>query len=330
MEKFSIADLENFDEGAARGGGHGAERRFLCPLCGIGKPRDSAHRSLCANTQNGAWNCKRCQATGKLTDFWTERPKLNPGEAARQRRRQLSALPDETLSGVKREVEGSPENKIESMSENAETWRQQLQGAGAIDATLAETYLAKRGIAVEVARDSGVLFAPGFYGAPAAIFPLCNRSGEMVAASGRYFSEKAKPKTRIAGAKRDALFATRGALTSPSAPAIILTEAPIDALSLATAGYSAVALCGTSAPSWIHLACGLKRVLLAFDADKAGDDAAMALESRLTPFGARCERLRPEGAKDWNEVLQERTAAFLADWLAWHVLLEEEGRDKYT
>ena len=297
---FSLADLEALDAGAP---GDGRERRFLCPLCGDGKPRDTAHRSLCANTQSGAWNCKRCDATGKLTDFWRDRPKSNPRELARHKRRQLSQLPDE-----------SPQSTPESATgESATDWREQLRGARSIEGTPAETYLRGRGISIEAAKDSGVLFAPNFYGKPAAVFLICDRDGNATGASGRYFDANATPKTRIAGTKRNGLFTTSGALT---APAIILTEAPLDALSLASAGYPAAALCGTSAPAWIHLACGLKYVLTAFDADEAGDGAADALAARLRLYGARCERLRPDGAKDWNEALQRDGRAALGIFVA--------------
>ncbi len=39
----------------------------------------------------------------------------------------------------------------------------------------------------------------------------------------------------------------------------------------------------------------------------------------LERFGARCERLAPEGVKDWNDALVE-TLDELADWLAERVL----------
>jgi hypothetical protein len=300
VPSFSIADLEAFD-GAARASTR--ERRFLCPLCGDEKPQDMAHRSFCANVQTGAWNCQRCKATGKLTDFWRDdsaaRPKLKPLDRARARRAQLSALPDEKPKTI-------PET-------DAADWREQLAGARDIDGTAAETYLRGRGIDIETAKAAGATYAPKFYGAPAVVFPICDRDGNQTGASGRYFRSDATPKTRIAGTKRGGLFATSGALASQN---IIITEAPIDALSLATAGFAAVALCGTSAPDWIHIACGLKHVFPAFDADEVGDTAAAALAARLTTYGARCERLRPDGAKDWNEALQGVGSVALGTFIA--------------
>lgn len=335
---FSIADLEAFDVHAQS---DGRERRFLCPLCGDGKPRDGAHRSLCVNAQTGAWNCKRCKATGKLTDFWSERATSsgrvpsarassartsNPHEMARQRRQKLSALPDESPHTS---THAAPRIEPRAAPESATDWRDQLHGAREIDGTEAERYLRGRDVCIEAARAAGVMLAPRFYGKPAVTFPICDRHGAQTGASGRYMSTHATPKTRIAGTKRNGIFATARALNGKSGAPLIIAEAPIDALSLATAGYPAVALCGTSGPAWMHLACGLRRVLLAFDADEPGDEAAAAMTAFLAPYGARCERLRPQSGKDWNEALQRDGAGALADWLAVRVLFEEAERVRY-
>ena len=103
-------------------------------------------------------------------------------------------------------------------------------------------------------------------------------------------------------------------------PAIIVCEAPIDALSLASCGFPALALIGCNAPAMLHRATAFRRVLLATDADGAGDHAAQAMAATLPAYGATCERLRPEGAKDWNEMLQEMGRAEMSDWLAERVL----------
>ncbi|RZA10578.1 MAG: hypothetical protein EOP10_34540, partial [Proteobacteria bacterium] len=78
--------------------------------------------------------------------------------------------------------------------------------------------------------------------------------------------------------------------------------------------------CGTSGPAWLHIACGLRDVALAFDADEAGDKAALESEKWLTPYGARCTRLRPEGFKDWNENLIAIGQTKLSDWLVAQLL----------
>lgn len=312
---LSLRQLEEFD---AHAPASGVERRFLCPLCGESKPRDAAHRCLCANVQNGAWNCKRCHASGKLREFWSSDADApaKPLESARRRRALLSALPTNRRQST-----------VESGATDARDWREQLSGVTEIAGTPGAAYLQSRGITIELACDSTVLFAPHFYGRPAVVFMLRDFDGQPTGASGRYFHFNATPKTRIAGNRRDGVFQASVTLGNKrvqpfdaAAPAIIITEAPIDALSLAMAGYPALALCGTSAPHWIHRACGLRRVLLAHDADAAGDAAAASLEAVLAPYGARCTRLRPEAAKDWNEVLKAQGRENLSDWLAPRVL----------
>jgi hypothetical protein len=318
---LSMETLCAFDPHASA---QGSERRYLCPLCGDGKPKDAAHRCLCANVETGAWNCKRCKATGKLTDFWQERPKLNPRALARQRRAQISSFSSS---------QSTPEFDRTSGVEN-NVWRQHLRGLISLQGTAGESYLQHRGIAPETAHAAGARYSGGFYGRAAVVFPIRDRAGGLVAASGRYVDGRDNPKTRIAGPKRDGVFMApvplqSGSTLQPfdeSAPAIIVTEAPIDALSLATAGYPAIALCGTTGPAWLYLACGLRRVLLAFDGDAAGDKAADGLSGALAAYGASCERLRPEGGKDWNEALCTSGAAKLAEWLAARVLLDTAAR----
>jgi DNA primase len=321
MSAFSLSDLQAFDpQSSTRSGANsGREHRFLCPLCGDGKPKDSAHRSLCANLQSGAWNCKRCKATGKLSDFWQERPQYDSREIARRRVAQAFALSESRVDEAKPRT-----------TETANNWRQQLRGLCPLNGTSGAKYVQRRGVALEVAHVAGARFSANFYGRAAVVFPIRDRSAALVAASGRYIDGRDNPKTRIAGAKRDGVFCAPVQLPSgrtlqpfdKDAPAIILTEAPIDALSIATAGFPAIALCGTSGAAWLHHACGLKRVFLAFDADDAGDNAAVALTRELTTYGASCERLRPDNAKDWNETLCTSGAVELTELLAASVLLD--------
>lgn len=321
MSTFSLADLQAFDpQSSTRNGvSSGREHRFLCPLCGDGKPKNNAHRSLCANLESGAWNCKRCKVTGKLTDFWQERPQHNSHEITRRRVAQAFALPELRADEAKLQT-----------PETANNWRQQLRGLCPLNGTAGAQYLQRRGVVLEAAHVAGARFSANFYGRSAVVFPIRDRSGALVAASGRYIDGRDNPKTRIAGAKRDGVFLAPVQLPSgrtlqsfdKDAPAIILTEAPIDALSIATAGFPALGLCGTSGAAWLHLACGLKRVLLAFDADDAGDNAAAALTRELTTYGATCERLRPTNGKDWNESLCTFGAVALTELLAASVLLD--------
>jgi len=64
-------------------------------------------------------------------------------------------------------------------------------------------------------------------------------------------------------------------------------------------GVASTAGVASALPRWLQ-AFHAPRILCAYDADPAGDQAAAALR-RHTP---RCSRLRPVGAKDWNDLLR--------------------------
>src|SRR3712207_4999297 len=139
------------------------------------------------------------------------------------------------------------------------------------------------------------------YGRPSILFRVRNRAGDVVAVMGRYVDGRDDPKGRDAGKKSLGVFATPGARTRTGR--LVITEAPIDALSLAAAGVPALALGGTSWPDWLPSACAFRLVVLALDADKAGDDGCARLAAALRAYGATIERWRPSGGKDWNELL---------------------------
>lgn len=313
--RLSLADLENHDPHAPRGG---RERRFACPFCGNDKPKDAAHRSVSANAESGAWFCWRCKASGKLTEHWIDRP-------ATSRR-------ERTRAALSRAFESAPPFALPAPSatptpDKAHELRAQLHGLQRLDGTHGAAYLERRGVALDVARLAGARFAPSFFGRAAVAFPLRDRDGQLVAVNARHLS--GTPKSRSAGLKSVGIFAgpvnIGGRVFGPldaDTPAVVIVEAPADALSLAMAGVPALAFCGTSGPDWLPKACAFRRVLLGFDADEAGDRAADELAPTLASLGARPERFRPEGAKDWNELIQIIGRDALADFCAMRVLAE--------
>lgn len=300
---LSLADLEAYDPHAPVGG---HERRFLCPFCGDDKPKNAAHRSLSLNSEQGAFYCYRCGAGGKLTDFWQERPVASRRARAREQLNRVCALPPITPKTPK-------PDKVRDL-------RAQLHDLQPLANAPGAAYLTGRGVSLDVCHAAGARFATNWLGRPAIVFPLRDRDGALVAAQGRYTDERDNPKARTLGDKKAGLFVAHGAW---DVPALIVCEAPIDALSLATAGFAALALCGTAGPDWLPKACAFRRVLLGFDADDAGDRAAVDLAPMLAGMGARGQRLRPEGVKDWNEFLQTYGRDALADFLAAPVLMEE-------
>lgn len=311
------ADLENFDPQ-----GHG--RRWLCPLCGDGKPRDASHRSLSLDDSTGLWKCFRCGASGKLRDNWEQRAFVPYKERARNDLKRALNLPPPRVplapSPAQPKAEAAPETPPSGEAPPpAEPENILLELAG----TPGEGYLAKRGISLSTAQNAGVLFAPHWSGRPAVVFRLFDQQANEIASQGRFIDGRRNPPAITSGPKKGGLFCTQLPAAPGwwrSLPCLILVEAPIDALSLAEANYPALAFCGTSGPDWLHLLCGLRPVLLAFDADEAGDKAAENLIPLLRPYGAQCHRLRPEGAKDWNEMLLQLGPENLGDWLAFNAL----------
>ena len=333
MTSLSLRQLEEFDPRAA-GNSSSIERRFLCPLCGEGKPRDAAHRSLGVNTGNGAWLCHRCGEKGKLAE-WRSDENLQPvsrRQATQRRLRQAfsldaSASPVSTSSRTnvasRANASFSPDFRPDDI-EHAETaskpaaWRKSLGNLCLLAGTPGESYLASRNISLEEAHAAGARFSPSWFGSAAVVFPIRDENGVLVAAQGRYLRAGSGPKARTAGSKKAGVFTSARLWEEVKRGApVVICEAPLDALSLAMCGYPALALCGKDGwPSWLPIRCAFKSVALAFDADDAGDAGAARLHLSLSSLGARAFRLRPEGGKDWNEILQEQGKAMLADAVA--------------
>lgn len=306
-----MAELEAYDPHPIR---TAEGLRFLCPECGEGYPKDNKHRCFCVNTRSGAFVCQRCDCKGLIKDKWTA------PESRSVRTRGYRSVTPPTLTPL----------AAAPIYDTPLPWRKQLAEMQPLTGTAGAEYLQGRGIDVAVAHKSGARFienwAPpskaspnpcAYFGGAAVMFPIREywRDGRpqqkprVVAAQGRYIAPNTQTKTRTAGDGKFGTFATPSAF---DAPQIVITEAPIDALTLAMCGFPAIALCGKNAPQWLALACGLRRVFIAFDEDEPGSKAALAVEkaaekitAQLEPLGATVSRLRPQGAKDWNGLLQK-------------------------
>ena len=95
----------------------------------------------------------------------------------------------------------------------------------------------------------------------------------------------------------DAVLLVESAVDALSAAQLLAPSLPPDTLVASTAGLAA------ALPRWLS-AFHPPRILCAYDADPAGDQAAAALQ-RHTP---NCTRLRPPAAKDWNDLLRQSTS----------------------
>lgn len=288
-DHLSLTELESFDPRAPSGG---RERRFCCPLCGQSKSMDAEHRSIAVDTDTGKWFCHRCHAKGVIKERWTQRDS-KPFQSQDRRRAAVKAKFE-----IKPKAEPQPEpeelGKIEKIRAQYPKWVAAFPGSPAAQ------YLESRGIPEKLAIAAGCGYAERWErGDRRVVFPVRDKASELVAISARAIDpEYIGPKVDTRGPKKLGVFAIAGTLT---AEIPIITEAPIDALSLAVAGFPAMATIGTSWPEWLPKHCSFRASGIAFDADQAGDQAAEKLTAEL--WSARAIRLRPVGGKDWNDIL---------------------------
>lgn len=311
---------------------HPTHRKWLCPFHG-----DKDTPSLSVDLKKHVFHCFGCGASGSVIDWEMQRADLkDPHEAAdritggnvayhwntnpdaprvnlRRQRRRAEAVaritgPPPPAAPTAEELEKRPPESEQ------ERYAKHFPGSAAA------RYLEGRGIPPAVAQAHGCGYAPDLYGRPRVVFPYRDRAGALVALSGRAVVDcPPGERQRHKGPKRHGVF-------NPAALAedtCIITEAPIDALSLIVCGYPAVALGGTSAPDWLSAARVGGTTWLGTDADPPqadgspgpGDEAAARLDSQLRY--TRCPRLRPPAPhKDWNAALCAMGRDALTAWLA--------------
>ncbi len=282
---LTMAELEFHDPRSPSGR---RQRRFLCPLCGYDKPRDSAHRSLSLNTDTGAWICHRCGESGLLGEYWSQ-----PFGHQNLRSRLMGKVA----------FNSSASQTSDRALDRRFDWRKVWCSSSRLLGTPGAIYLEHRGILTQFAETCGVRFSAAWYGRPAVLFPVNNADGNLVAVSGRFVDGCRSSKTLSAGRKSLGVFSASDLRT---APIISIVEGPIDALSLALCGLPTTAMIGTSWAEWLPASLASKLVYIATDADEPGDEAAGLLSQALLPFDCRALRLRPHVGKDWNDVLVQQ------------------------
>ncbi len=143
------------------------------------------------------------------------------------------------------------------------------------------------------------------------IFPIIDNFGNVVAFGGRILGD-AKPKylnssdTPVFKKSRN-LFALNFARKA-SSESMILCEGYMDVIAVNMAGFpNAVATLGTAltAEQARIMAKYTKKVILAYDSDEAGVNAAKRAIPMLTDVGLEVKMLRLEGAKDPDEFIRK-------------------------
>ncbi|MDO5505075.1 MAG: DNA primase [Pseudoxanthomonas suwonensis] len=145
------------------------------------------------------------------------------------------------------------------------------------------------------------------------VVPVFDAAGSVVEVYGRKITPNLRPGTLqhlyLPGPHRGVF--NREALVSPE---IILTESLIDALTFWNAGYRNVtAAYGVNGFTGEHAAAlreaGTQRVLIAYDRDAAGDEAAAKLAESLIADGIECYRIQFPKGMDANEYALKVTPA---------------------
>ena len=290
-KSLSLADLAGFD---AKPKKSGQNTRYLCPLCHGDRKRDDAHRSLSANIKTGAWWCHRCQEKGLLIEF---RDQTGQPQYKRPKPQRLTVMPGSIQATTRPKPDEGPKDREYDYEAIAGQIRP-------LESTPAAAYLERRGIPIKAipkgARVRYMPAVPALEIRESLAFGLSDPKGQTVGIQLRNIQGTFKPIYK----KTDApyIFATPGAI---EAECPIITEAPIDALTLAACGFPSIATVGTNFPDELAQALALKTVHLAQDNDAAGDKAATKAAIKLRELGAIPVRLRPAGAKDWNEYAQK-------------------------
>jgi Toprim-like len=338
---LSLAELELHDPYPT---GHGPERRFLCPLPACADHQRREHKNLTANIESGLWQCKRCGASGRLAERWERREvrpsvmRLGPYEKARRALGLVSAPASSASSGrggsvVQRGAGASPpvharaaqDGRAEGgLSEATPAWRRRWDQAMSVAGTRGESYLASRGIPIEVATAAGVRYLERWEHwtrdesgdwrlegtSRRVVFPIVDKLGQLIGIQGRKIADSERGEKMLTNG-HGGIFVAGTPWPLEETQRVAIVEAPIDALSLAAVGVPALATQGTSWPAWLPLALAFRKVLLAHDNDEpnaygehAGDMAASSLVPALRSYGAEPERFSPL-SKDWNQDLQE-------------------------
>ena len=172
-------------------------------------------------------------------------------------------------------------------------------------------YLERRGVPLAVAQQLQLGWGNTGKLNRRVVFPLCGPDGVATSAIGRTLDDQVKPKydtlRRDDGYEKTLFNGAAIAQARQSGHPLVIVEGPMDAAACVAAGVPlAVAICGKSYAHPEHFA-GLETVILALDADEAGDQGRRTLWLELTARGIEVLVLPAAvlvGAKDLCEYWQ--------------------------
>jgi DNA primase len=259
--------------------------RAGCPIHGSDKSR-----SLVV-WENGGFYCHSCNAKGTTEESKEEWRKKNQQLPKRTYRPPALPLP---------KGKEAPELFDDQLLSQLSHWQSQLERGRA--------YLESRSIPIEVARSYGLGFVrqnevfDGKNLGARIVIPHTNPDGEVVSIYSRATDPDSKIKHYHLKGRQKGMF---------NAPALrekdgllFVTEGAFDALSLIVKGYRAVAIFGLDGLRWEWVR--EREIVLALDADGAGEKGIGELAKKAQQFGIKLKRLTVEelgGCKDVNEAL---------------------------
>jgi DNA primase len=302
----------------------------LCPF------HDDKNPSLHVTPAKGLWRCVSCNATGNVIQFVQKFDGVSFRHAYELLKNGAAFTGAPTCAPVKKGTVPRLASPLAADADDQAALRQVLDyyHARLKENPAALAYLKKRGIGAEaiaafklgfVDRTLGLRLPQKNRAEGAAlrerlqrlglmrdtghehlrgriVFPVIAESGEIGTVYGRAIDD---------GGKHDRHLFLPGpqrGVWNPAAlraPEIILCEGVIDALTFwgagfrhVTTGYSAKALPEELLAAFI--AAKVRRVLIAYDRDKAGDEGAAAVAAQLAAYGVECVRVLFPPGQDAN------------------------------
>ncbi|MBD3315199.1 MAG: toprim domain-containing protein [Chitinivibrionales bacterium] len=316
----------------------GKSHLAVCPF----HPDTQASMSL--DTKRNLFHCLACNASGNVIQFVMEYEKVTfpeaiekllavkpaaKEEAAKKEKETTLTPPAPALSTAERTalLERIVEQSVESLR-NSDTARRYLENRGLDPLTLLESYtigyhepevfalLAETEHAkletLGIATDGRSLFAGCL------MYPT-RKEGRVATIYGRKADDAGVGRHYLLPGKREGLFLPAAGLNPQKA--VVLTESIIDALSLFVAGITNVLpLLGVNGFLPDHLSYlkeqSFNGVYIALDGDQAGNRAAAALKERLAGEGIPATVITLPENKDLNDLLRERGAEGLRQWMS--------------
>lgn len=262
---------------------------YICPFCGSGNGGN--HTGALGLYDNGTrFKCFSCGKNGDIGDFIAELEHITPGEGLQRARALYEGKQPVKIEPVKKETT------------SAADFTQFIEEAAA-RADLCD-YYSRRGFKPETVAAFKLGYTINGNGYINAVIPVNNYFYMERGTAGEFKRNNGKP----------AIFNIKDLYNEEGAP-VFICEGWADALSVYEGeGY---AISTNSAENWRLVIAALKEkptsnpLIIAFDNDKKGNEAAELLKAALLELGYNSSRFLPASAKDLNEMLTNDREAFI-------------------